>query len=143
MSITITVRLRMIERDGACAMAHVLVFYDEPSIAGLLALACEEEGHVVTTVHMVDDALMVLRSSLHPLVALCDHDLIFRHPSESFFAIIRDHPELYGQHRYIAFTSWSLSDDEQVLLDEVGVPLVSAPFSLMEVVDLIAATGLT
>ncbi len=66
MSITITVRLRMIERDGVSAMAHVLVFYVEPSIAGLLALACEEEGHVVTTVHMVDDALMVLRSSLHP-----------------------------------------------------------------------------
>ena len=140
---SITVRLRMIERDGACAMAHVLVFYVEPSIAGLLALACEEEGHVVTIVHTVDDALMVLRSSLHPLVALCDHDLIFRHPSESFFATIRDQPEQYGQHRYIAITCRPISDDEKALLDELGVPLVSAPFSLIEVMDLIAATGLT
>jgi hypothetical protein len=64
---SITVRLRMFERDGVCAMAHVLVFYDDPSIAMLLAVICEEEGHAVTNVHSVEDALMVLRSSLHPV----------------------------------------------------------------------------
>lgn len=128
-------------------MAHVLVFYDDSSIAMLIAEICEEEGHAVTVVHSVEDAHMVLRSSLHPMIALCerDHssrDHSSRDPAGPLFAIIRDHPELYGQHRYIAFTSWSLSDDEQALLDEVGVPLISVPFSLQQLIDAIAATGL-
>jgi CheY-like chemotaxis protein len=139
---SITVRLRMIERDGACAMAHVLVFYDEPSIADLLACVCSEEGHAVTTVSTVADALIVLRSTLHPMIALCERDHSSRDPAGPFFAIIRDHPEHYSQHRYIAFKDWSLSDDEQALLDGLGVPLLSLPFTVAQVIDAMAATGL-
>jgi CheY-like chemotaxis protein len=139
---SITVRLRMFERDGACAMAHVLVFYDDPSIAMLLAMICEEEGHAVTTVHSVEDALMVLRSSLHPMIALCERDHSSHDPAGPFFVTIRDHPELYGQHRYVAFTSWNLSDDERALLDEVGAPLISVPFTSSQLIYAIATTGL-
>jgi CheY-like chemotaxis protein len=139
---SITVRLRMFERDGACAMAHVLVFYDDSSIAMLLTVICEEEGHAVTRVHSVEDALMVLRSSLHPMIALCERDHSSRNPAGPFFAIIRDHPDLYGQHRYIAFHSWNLSDDEQALLDGLGVPLLGVPFSVQQLIAAIAAAGL-
>ena len=139
---SLMVRLRMFARDGACAMAHVLVFYDDPSIAMLLAVICEEEGHAVTVVHSVEDTLMVLRSSLHPMIALCERDHSSRDPAGPFFVIIRDHPDLYGQHRYIAFDSWNLSDDEQALLDEIGAPLISVPFSSQQLIYAIAATGL-
>jgi CheY-like chemotaxis protein len=135
-------QLRMIERDGVSAMAHVLVFYDEPSIAMLLAVICEEEGHAVTKVHSVEDALMVLRSSLHPMIALCERDHSSHDPAGPFFVTIRDHPELYGQHRYVAFTSWNLSDDERALLDEVGAPLISVPFTSSQLIYAIATTGL-
>ena len=53
-------------------MAHVLVLYADSSIASLLAQICQEVGHAVTRVCTVDDALIVLRSSLHPLNALCE-----------------------------------------------------------------------
>jgi len=123
-------------------MAHVLVFYDDSSIAMLIAEICEEEGHAVTVVHSKEDALMVLRSSLHPMIALCERDHSSRDPAGPFFVIIRDHPELYSQHRYIAFTSWNLSDDEQALLDGLGVPLLGVPFSVQQLIYAIAATGL-
>jgi CheY-like chemotaxis protein len=123
-------------------MAHVLVFYDDSSIAMLIAEICEEEGHAVTVVHSKEDALMLLRSSLHPMIALCERDHSSRDPAGPFFVIIRDHPELYSQHRYIAFTSWNLSDDEQALLDGLGVPLLGVPFSVQQLIYAIAATGL-
>lgn len=123
-------------------MAHMLVFYDDPSIAMLLTQICEEEGHAVTNVHSEEDALMVLRSSLHPIIALFERNHSSHDPARPFFVIIRDHPELYGQHRYIAFDSWNLSDDEQALLDELGVTLLSVPFALPQLIDAIAATGL-
>jgi CheY-like chemotaxis protein len=122
-------------------MAHVLVFYDDESIAMLIAEICEEEGYAVTVVHSVEDALMVLRSSLHPMIALCERDHSSRDPAGPFFVIIRDHPELYGQHRYIAFHSWNLSDDEQALLDEVGAQLISVPFTSSQLIYAIVATG--
>ena len=123
-------------------MAHVLVFYDDPSIAMLLTVICEEEGHAVTVVHSVEDALMVLRSSVHPMIALCERHHSSCDPARPFFAIIHDHPDLYGQHRYIAFHSWNLSDDEQALLDGLGVPLLGVPFSVQQLIAAIAATGL-
>jgi len=123
-------------------MAHVLVFYDDSSIAMLIAEICEEEGHAVTVVHSKEDALMLLRSSLHPMIALCERDHSSRDPAGPFFVIIRDHPELYSQHRYIAFTSWNLSDDEQALLDGLGVRLLGVPFSVQQLIYAIAATGL-
>ena len=123
-------------------MAHVLVFYDDSSIAMLIAEICEEEGHAVTVVYSKEDALMLLRSSLHPMIALCERDHSSRDPAGPFFVNIRDHPELYSQHRYIAFTSWNLSDDEQALLDGLGVPLLGVPFSVQQLIYAIAATGL-
>jgi hypothetical protein len=74
--------------------------------------------------------------------ALCERDHSSRDPAGPFFVIIRDHPDLYGQHRYIAFHSWNLSDDEQALLDGLGVPLLGVPFSMQQLIDAIAATGL-
>jgi hypothetical protein len=116
--------------EAAKRPTHVLVFWDEPAILHLVTQVCTEEGYAVTTVRTVADALMVLRTSLHPIVALCERDHSSLPPDGPFFQHIYDRPDLYGQHRYVAFHSWQLSPEEQALLDALGVPLVSVPFSL-------------
>lgn len=120
-------------------MAHVLVFDDDQAIAEMLTMFFEDEGHVVTKVHTADDALMVLRTSLHPLVAVVERDHSSRHPGGPFFEIVRDQPDLYSQHRYIALHAWQLSDDEKMLMQSLNVPLMGLPFSLDKLLALVAA----
>lgn len=109
-------------------MAHVLVFYDDRLVRLLLTEICEMDEHAVTAVDTADDALMVLRTTLHPLVAIvyCGPRSIT--PQGPFFAIVRDHPELYGQHRYIALRARTLSDDEKALMRSLSVRLLTLPF---------------
>lgn len=118
-------------------MAHVLVFHDDLAIACLLTEVIEMEGHAVITVHTADDALMVLRTSLHPLVGVVERDRSSRHPGGAFFEIVRDHPDRYGQHRYIALHSWELSEDETTLMRSLNVSWLALPFSVDEVLALV------
>lgn len=120
-------------------MAHVLVFHDDPSIRAFLTDVLEMEGYSVTSVGTMEDALMVLRTSLHPLIAIVERDRSSRHPGGPFFEIVRDQPDLYGQHRYIALYTWHLSDTEKALMQSLNVPLLELPFSVDKLFVLIAA----
>lgn len=116
---------------------HVLIFHSDPSIARMLATVCEVERFGVTTTHTVDDTLMMLRSSLHPLVAVADHDHCAVHPDPPFYGTIRDYPDTYGQHRHIAIHWWQLSDEDEALLDELGVSRLQGPFPIQDFVTLL------
>lgn len=111
-------------------VAHVLVFNDDSVIRRVFTYVCEDAGHTVTAVSTVEDALMVLRTTLHPLVAIVERDHSSRHPETPLFPTIRQHPDLYGQHRYIAVHAWELSDDERATLRAMGVWIMTMPFSV-------------
>lgn len=64
-------------------MAHVLVLHDDQLVRELLTLICEEDGHNTTSVSTVADALMVLRASLHPIVAVVERDHTSRDEQDS------------------------------------------------------------
>lgn len=103
----------------------------------MLIFVCEDAGYPVTSVETLDDALMVLRTSLHPLITIVEGHYRFRGTFNAFFEHIRDHPNWYGQHRYIALASPS-SDDEEALLHTLNVALLPHPFPIDKLVDLIA-----
>jgi DNA-binding NtrC family response regulator len=123
-------------------MAHVLVYEDDMDIQSLLANVLEEEGYLVTTASTAEDALMILRTSLHPLIVVADGDYSFIPPDGPFFVSIRDHPEYYAQHRYIAIHGRNLTEDEEALMRELGVLLLlSMPFDFDHLFALLRAAA--
>lgn len=119
-------------------MRHVLVFHDDPSVRQLLAVAFDGQGYTVTQVETMDDALMTLRAALHPVVTFLQLDRYPQPPPGSFFQRVSDHPELYGQHRFVAMHVRTLPEDEQQLLAGVGVSLVTTPISIARILELVA-----
>lgn len=116
---------------------HVVILHNYPAIANLFAFTCEEAGYVATEVATTGDALMVLRSSLHPLVAIVDCDYSSSHADEPFFQTIYHHPDLYRQHRYIAMHAADVPEEERRSLEAMRVPLVGIPFTLAYLMDLV------
>ena len=56
-------------------MTQVLVYHWDRCIKQLLAEFCKEDSHeVVAAVDTVEEALAVLRSTLHPIVAILERD---------------------------------------------------------------------
>lgn len=119
-------------------MRHTLVFAGDTGIRQMLTIVLEEEGYAVTRVLTADDALMTLRSALHPIVTLVQLDYLTEPSTMSFFERVHDDPDRYGQHRYIATSSWLHSQEELDLLAELGVPLLPAPFTLEQLMQLVA-----
>ena len=123
-------------------MTHVLVFHDMPQIRELLTVFLEEEGFVVTSAGTMEDALMVLRTSLHPLIAVEERCYSSPQAFSSFFENIRDHPDWYGQHRYIALASPS-SGDEEALLRTLNVALLPRPYPIEALLALVAEAAVS
>ena len=118
-------------------MRHALVFAGDNGLRSLLATVLEEEGYAVTRVMTTDDALMTLRSALHPIVTLVQLDYLTEPSTMSFFERVHDDPDRYGQHRYMAISAWYHSQDELDLLAGLGVPLLPAPFTLEQLIQLV------
>ncbi len=113
-------------------MAHVLVFFDEPCMRKMYAEICRLEDHDVVAVSTVEDALAVLRSTLHPMIAILERDQSSVHPEHPLFPTIRVHPEDYGHHRYITIHWWPLSDEYQTLLKELDVAVLHGPCTALQ-----------
>jgi hypothetical protein len=127
-------------------MCDILVFHWDVAIAQMLQEICTLEGYNVTRTSSVEDrlveeALEALRTAPHPLIVLAERDHSSLYPGGPFFEIIRDHPDLYGRHRYIAIHWWSLSEAEIALLDGLGVPRLQGPFTVDQLLDVLAAAG--
>lgn len=123
-------------------MAHVLVYWDEPMLCRLIGDMCEFEGYSVTTASTSDDALMVLRTSLHRVVAIMEWNHIWRHPYRDFFALRDANPEGYAHHGYIGIRWWPLTDEERAVLAAAGVRILPWPCEfddLLRMVEELAA----
>ena len=119
-------------------MRHALVYQDSSAFQLLLATRLELTGYVVTVVETGDDALMTLRSALHPVVALVSQ----RHhspPAEGeFFRVVRGHPDLYSQHRFILIHMWPLTAEERQMMRDLGVFTLQMPFAGADLLSVVA-----
>jgi hypothetical protein len=120
-------------------MHDILIFHDDVYLAHMMCTACQEEGYKVTCTSTVQETLEALRTAPHSLIVLAERDHSSLHPDGPFFEIIRDHPDLYGRHRYIAMHWLSLSEEEIALLDGLGVPRLEGPFTVERLVDVLEA----
>src|SRR5215469_11175182 len=120
-------------------MHDILVFHDDVAIRDMLYEACTLEGYSVTCTSMVEETLAALRTAPHRLIVLAERDHSSHHPGGPFFEIIRDHPDLYGRHHYIAIHWWQLSEEE-ALLDGLGVPRLKVPLPARQLFEAIDTT---
>lgn len=123
---------------GQLFMAHVLVYYPDRAIRQLVSEMCEIEGHNVTRVDTLDDALMVLRASLHRIVAILDWDHDWQHPYRDFFALRDANPDWYAQHGYIGLRWRPLTEEDEAVLAADGVRIFRGPFMAEDLLRAVA-----
>lgn len=85
-------------------MAHVLIVDDNTSTRRMLAELMELEGHTATEAGDGLIGLMVLSSTLHPLVVIMSHLMPVMTGAEAM-ALVADDPELAAFHEYIFVTA--------------------------------------
>src|SRR5215469_14088313 len=107
----------------------------------MLSEVCTLEGYNVARTSTIEKTLEALRTAPHLLIVLAERDHSSLHPDAPFFELIRDHPDLYSQHRYFAMHSWSPSEEEIALLDGLAVPRLKVPFPMQQLFDALATAG--
>ena len=126
-------------RDQTPALPGVLLVEDDQDIRDTLRMALEDEGYVVSVAEDGIEALNLLRRSMAPMVVTLDlrmprlnGDALLRHLSK------REH--LPAQHTYLLVTANRelLSAASLRLLKRMDVPVVSKPFDLNDLLDLVA-----
>ncbi len=126
-------------REQAPALPGVLLVEDDQDIRDTLRMALEDEGYVVSVAEDGIEALNLLRRSMESLVVTLDlrmprlnGDALLRHLSK------REH--LPAQHTYLLVTANRelLSAASLRLLKRMDVPVVSKPFDLNDLLDLVA-----
>jgi CheY-like chemotaxis protein len=126
-------------REQAPALPRVLLVEDDQDIRDTLRMALEDEGYVVSVAEDGIEALNLLRRSVESLVVTLDlrmprlnGDALLRHLSK------REH--LPAQHTYLLITANRelLSAASLRLLKRMDVPVVSKPFDLNDLLDLVA-----
>lgn len=116
-------------------MRHVLIYSEERGLRRFLGLVLQSKGYVITEVAVMDQALMTLRSTLHPVVTVMQLDTPSGPGGMAFFERIRAAPDLYGAHRFVAASSGAYSQDELDLLDGLGVTVLHPPFAVEELLE--------
>jgi CheY-like chemotaxis protein len=126
-------------REQTPALPGVLLVEDDQDIRDTLRMALEDEGYVVSVAEDGIEALKLLRRSVESLVVTLDlrmprlnGDALLRHLSK------REH--LPAQHTYLLVTANRelLSAASLRLLKRMDVPVVSKPFDLNDLLDLVA-----
>jgi len=126
-------------RERTPALPGVLLVEDDQDIRDTLRMALEDEGYVVSVAEDGIEALNLLRRSVESLVVTLDlrmprlnGDALLRHLSK------REH--LPAQHTYLLVTANRelLSAASLRLLKRMDVPVVSKPFDLNDLLDLVA-----
>ncbi|HEY7975640.1 MAG TPA: response regulator [Ktedonobacterales bacterium] len=123
----------------AHALPSILLVEDDQDIRDTLRMAFEDEGYVVLEAEDGIAALNLLRKSMAPLVVTLDlrmprlnGDALLQHVSK------REH--LPAQHAYLLITANRelLSPASLRLLKRMDVLVVSKPFDLNDLLDLVA-----
>jgi CheY-like chemotaxis protein len=123
---------------GGGAMSHVLVVDDDVGIREMLRCALEVGGYAV---HKASDGVMALdamRASVEPLVVLLDLNMP-RLTGEGVLAAMAHDRALAERHACILMTADAgcLSTACVSLLSALGVPLLSKPFDLDALLEMV------
>lgn len=112
-------------------MAEVLLLADDPPTASMLRALLDMEGHQVIAVEESEHALIQLRATLHPVVALLWDVPLGLSLTELLTTLHAERQEL-AQHAYIAAiaTSRSLNLVEEIpqVMSDLDVWVFSMPF---------------
>ncbi len=114
-------------------MAHVLVVNDDVTVARMLDMIFTEDGHHVTRARTNTEALAVLRSSLHPVVALLRLEVPPMPRNDArvlpLLEVIRDRRATWEPHAYVLVTWGYPTGDAAIdrLVDELGVHILHMP----------------
>lgn len=114
-----------------------LVVDDDAMIRETLRQILEDEGYAVAQAPDGVAALEILRSTPARLVVLLDVMM----PQLDGCGVLRavtDDLQLMSQHRYVIMTAITLNDAMTQMMQQVGAPLLSKPFSVEALLDLTA-----
>lgn len=114
-----------------------LVVDDDAMIRETLRQILEDEGYAVAQAPDGVAALEILRSTPARLVVLLDVMM----PQLDGCGVLRavaDDLRLMSQHRYVIMTANTLNDAMTHMMQQVGAPLLSKPFSVEALLDLTA-----
>jgi CheY-like chemotaxis protein len=122
-------------------MAHILVADYDPPMRSLLQAVFENEEHWVTCVDNPWQLLSAMRGTLHPMVVLFYHRMLFdsRDADEFPFTIkLREEADL-RRHRLIEMSAGERERpaEVQAFYDRLGVQQVSMPFALDPLLELV------
>jgi CheY-like chemotaxis protein len=120
-------------------MAHVFVVDDDPGIRAVLRSALEAEDHAVLEAADGVSALEVLRASPWPLVVLLDLRMPHLDGAGVLGTVAGDRV-LAVRHRFLLLTANSLPLPPAMgmLLACLNVPVVSKPFDIDSLLDVVA-----
>jgi hypothetical protein len=123
-------------------MTRVFICCSEPIIQDMLVHLCLDEGHqVIGIVPSADQALQVLRTTPHPVVAVVAWDYVGHSPQFPLFPTIGTHSEWYGRHRYVTICWSPLPDDERDTLKKLDAVVVQGPFGTDALFDAVAKSA--
>jgi CheY-like chemotaxis protein len=120
-------------------MTHVLVVDDDPGIRAVLRCALQAAGHAVMEAADGVSALDGLRASPHPLIVLLDLRMP-RLDGAGVLATVAGDRALAQRHQFVLVTAdpLPLPPALDALLASLDVPVVSKPFDIDTVLDLVA-----
>jgi CheY-like chemotaxis protein len=120
-------------------MTHVLVVDDDPEIRAVLRCALQAAGHAVMEAADGVSALDRLRASPNPLIVLLDLRMP-RLDGAGVLATVAGDRALVHRHQFVLVTAdpLPLPPALDALLASVDVPVVSKPFDIDTVLDLVA-----
>lgn len=123
-------------------MAAVLVVDDDASIRHMLRCALEFSGHSVAEAWDGLMALDHLRASDEPLVILLDQMMPLV-SGEGLLARLKQERALAERHACVLMTAQAefLSPQCRCLLAELAVPVITKPFDLGDLLDLVDETA--
>lgn len=114
-----------------------LVVDDDAMIRETLRQILEDEGYAVAQAPDGVAALEILRSTPARLVVLLD--VMMPHLDGcGVLRAVTDDLRLMSQHRYVIMTAITLNDAMTQMMQQVGAPLLSKPFSVEALLDLTA-----
>ena len=123
-------------------MARVLVVDDDEAIRETLRFVLEDAGYSVVEAVNGLDALDVLYTSVEPLIVLLDI-MMPRLSGAGVLGVVAEDEQLARQHAFVLVTAnvHPFSRPFTVLLERLGVAVVSKPFDIDDVLDVVDRAG--
>jgi CheY-like chemotaxis protein len=105
-----------------------------------LRIVLQEEGYTVSEAEDGQVALKILQASKEPMVVLLD----LRMPvldGSGVLAFVAEDQRLSALHAFLLITANPITDKLQRLLHQLQVPVISKPFDLDKLIDIVADTA--